>query len=173
MIVREAELSDAFSIAKVNIDSWRNTYKGIIADEYLNNLNYEKREQAMKNILINSTKDKKYVFVAEDNMDGVIGFVSCGKEREGDKNYKGELYAIYILKSYQNKGIGKLLLNRAMDKLKENNLFPMIIWVLEENLQACNFYEQMNGRRYKEGYISIGNEEYNCVAYSFGFGEKL
>ncbi|WP_326910744.1 hypothetical protein [Sedimentibacter sp. MB31-C6] len=58
MKVREAELTDAFSIAKVNIDSWRNTDKGIIADEYLNNLNYEKKEQAMKNIIINSTKDK-------------------------------------------------------------------------------------------------------------------
>jgi hypothetical protein len=34
-----------------------------------------------------------------------------------------------------------------MQKLKENNLFPMIIWVLEKNKQARKFYELMGGAK--------------------------
>lgn len=164
MIVRLAESADASSIAKVNVDTWKSTYKGILTDEYLDNLSYEHREQITRNNII---KDKKVIFVAEDSIYGVVGFTSCGKVRENDNIFKGELYSIYILKAFQNKGIGKLLCNCAMQKLKENNLFPMVVWVLEENQQARNFYELMGGRKIKNRYIHIGNQELKEVAYGF------
>lgn len=167
MIIRTAELTDASGIAKVNIETWKTTYKGIIDDEYLDNLSCENRAQAIKNLITNSSSDKKYVFVAEDDTDGVIGFVSCGIERENDEVYKGELYAIYILKEFQNKWIGKLLYKSAIQKLKENNLMPMIIWALEENRQARNFYELIGGKKIKERYVHIGNQEVKEVAYGF------
>lgn len=167
MIIRSAELADASDIAKVNIETWKSTYKGIIDDEYLRSLSYEHREQAIKNLIINSSSDKKYVFVAEDNTYGVIGFATCGIERENDEIFKGELYSIYILKKFQNKGIGKLLYNSVIQRLKENNLIPMIIWVLEENRQARNFYELRGGRKIWERYILIGSQEIKEVAYGF------
>ncbi len=167
VIIRKAELADAFSIAKVSVNCWKSTYKGIIAEEYLENLSYEQREQAMKSTIISLSMNKKFIFVAEDDTDGIVGFVSFGENREDDKNYKGEIYAIYILKEYQNKGIGKLLFKNAVDKLKENSLFPVIIWVLAENIQACRFYVFMGGTKIKEKYISIDHKNYNGVAYSF------
>lgn len=166
MIIRSAELTDASGIAKVNIETWKSTYKNIINDEYLDSLSYEQREHAIKNI-INSSSDKKYVFIAEDGTGDVIGFASCGIVRENDEIFKGELYSIYILKEFQNKGIGKLLYNIAIQKLQENNLFPMIIWVLEENRQARKFYELMGGRKIRERYIHIGSQEIKEVAYEF------
>lgn len=166
ILIRIAELTDAPNIAKVNIDTWKNTYQGIVSDEYLNNLSYEQREQAIKNI-INIDNDKKFVYVAEDNRDGVIGFISCGKERENDKIYAGEIYAVYILKKFQNLGIGKLLFNCAIEILEEDNLIPIIVWALEENKYACNFYEVMGGRKIKERYIHIGNQKIKEVAYGF------
>lgn len=121
----------------------------------------------MKSTIISSFMNKKFISVAEDDSDGIIEFVSFGENREDNRNYKGEIYAIYILKEYQNKGIGKLLFKNAVDKLKENSLFPVIIWVLAENIQACRFYVFMGGTKIKEKYISIGHEKYNGVAYSF------
>lgn len=167
MVIRSAEINDAMSIAKVNIETWKSTYKGIIDNEYLYNLSYENREQVVKNIIINSSTNKKFVFVAEDNIEGVIGFASCGKERENDSAFIGEVYSVYILKMFQNIGIGKLLCDCAISKLKEVNLFPVIIWVLEKNQQACHFYESIGGRRVKERYIVIGNQELKEVAYGF------
>ncbi|WP_306428702.1 hypothetical protein [Robertmurraya siralis] len=42
MIIREATLSDAEGIAKVHVDSWRTTYKGIVSDVFLEQLSYKK-----------------------------------------------------------------------------------------------------------------------------------
>ncbi len=167
MIIREAKLSDAQSIVEVNVSTWESTYEGILADEYLNNLLYEKTEQAIKNIIIKSSDDKRFIFVAEDSTSGVIGFASCGRVRETYNSFKGELYSVYIVKSYQNKGIGKLLCNCVMEKLKENDLFPMIIWVLEKNVHACKFYELTGGKIIGERYMQIGSEEYKELAYGF------
>lgn len=49
-IIREATLSDACGIAKVHVDTWRTAYKGIINDEFLNELSYDKREEIPKRI---------------------------------------------------------------------------------------------------------------------------
>ncbi|HAQ40539.1 MAG TPA: GNAT family N-acetyltransferase [Clostridiales bacterium] len=166
MIIRKAELTDAQSIAEVNVGTWKSAYKGILDDEYLDNLSCEQREQAIKNI-INSSDDKRFIFVAEDSASGVIGFASCGKARESNGSFKGELYSVYIVKTFQNIGIGKLLCNCAIEKLKENNLFPMIIWVLEKNAHACKFYELIGGRRIGERHIHIGYGEYKELAYGF------
>ncbi len=164
MVIRPAKISDSSGIAMVNVDAWKSTYKGIISDEYLDNLSYEKREQAIRQI-INTADDKKFIFVAE-NIDGrIIGFASFGKYRENDNDINGELYAIYILKEFQGKGTGKLLYRCAMQKLKESSLFPVIIWVLDENSQARKFYESMGAAKVKERFIHIGNQEIKELAY--------
>lgn len=167
MIIREAKISDALSIAKVNVDTWRTTYKGILSDEYLNNLSYEQREQAMKNTINNSTKDGISIFVAEESIGGIVGFSTCGRERGNDKTYRGELYSIYIIKEYQNKGVGRLLFNHVQERLLSQKLQPMLIWALEDNKPACNFYEARGGNRIKERYINIENVKYKEIAYGF------
>lgn len=41
MIIRRAGINDAQGIAIVHVNSWRTTYKGIIQNDFLNNLSYE------------------------------------------------------------------------------------------------------------------------------------
>lgn len=45
MRIRKAEVNDSKSIAKVNIDVWRTTYRGIMPDGDLDNLSYHDREK--------------------------------------------------------------------------------------------------------------------------------
>ena len=42
--IRRAIKEDISGIAKVHVDSWKTTYKGIFADEILENVTYEQRE---------------------------------------------------------------------------------------------------------------------------------
>lgn len=165
MIIRKAISSDALGIAKVNVDTWRTAYKGILSDEYLMDLSYNQKEKRMRNVINNSAKNKCFTFIAEDNKNGIIGFASCGIEREGDSIYKGELYSLYILQDYQNNGVGKLLFNHVQEKLIEKNFYPMMNWVLEDNKQACQFYERRGCKKIKDRYINIGSELYKEVAY--------
>lgn len=45
MQIRKATLQDAEAIARVHVDSWKTTYKGIIPDNVLNNLSYTQRTE--------------------------------------------------------------------------------------------------------------------------------
>lgn len=63
MNIRKARLKDAEGIARVHVDSWRTTYRGIIPDDYLNGLSYEQRTELWKN---NIGKKGNYVLVAEN-----------------------------------------------------------------------------------------------------------
>jgi hypothetical protein len=41
VLIREAVPADAGAVARVHVDSWRTTYRGIIADSILSDLSYE------------------------------------------------------------------------------------------------------------------------------------
>ncbi|MHC8522911.1 GNAT family N-acetyltransferase [Rossellomorea sp. H39__3] len=58
----------------------------------------------------------------------VVGFASVGRERSGE--YEGELYAIYLLREYQGRGIGRELFSRSISSLKALGFQDMFIWVL-------------------------------------------
>ncbi|PKM47428.1 MAG: hypothetical protein CVV03_03085 [Firmicutes bacterium HGW-Firmicutes-8] len=78
MIVREISLSDAAGVARVHVDSWRSTYRGIVSDDFINGLTYEK---AMEHFIsIFRPKDSPvFGFVAE--VDGqIVGFGAGGPE---------------------------------------------------------------------------------------------
>ncbi len=167
MIIREATLSDACTIAKVHVDTWRTTYKGIVNDEFLNELSYDKREEMWINFINNSIINNKHIFVVEDDENGIVGFASYGMERENGNLSHGELYAIYILEKYQNKGIGRLLFNCVIKRLDELKFKSLLIWALEDNYQACKFYELLGGKKVKEKYIEIGKDRFKEIAYSW------
>lgn len=142
MNIRKAVLADAKGIAKVHVDSWKTTYENIIPDEYIKQLSYEKRERLWKEGI-----PKGGVFVAVNEEGKIVGFSSGGKERTGKyPHFSGELYAIYILKEFQGKGLGRLLVQSVMKELMLENMTTMMVLVLEDN-SACHFYELMGGKK--------------------------
>lgn len=155
MVIREASLEDIEGIAKVHVDSWRSTYKGIISDAYLSRLTVEKRK---KNWLwtLNNLNIHEKIFVAEDKGE-IVGFSNGGKNRTPNTEYDGELYALYILKEYQGKGLGKKLVEEVMDTLRKKNYDSMMVWVLESN-PAIGFYRKLGGEEFTRKDIEIGQD---------------
>ncbi|WP_312096403.1 GNAT family N-acetyltransferase [Niallia sp.] len=162
MIIRKAKDADAKEIAKVHVDSWRTTYKGIVPDSYLETLHYEKREEIWKTAI-----PKGNVFVAENEEGKIVGFANGGKERSGQyPGYAGELYAVYLLEAYQGKGIGSTLVNKVTQYLKEMGLNSMIICALADN-PACMFYETLGGKRIGTEEIEIGGKEFIEIVFGW------
>lgn len=162
MLIRKAEIGDVAGIAIVHVDSWRSTYKGIVPDNFLESLSYETREK----IWATGVREN-HVYIAVDENGKVVGFASGGKERTGKyEAYVGELYAIYLLKEQQGKGIGRMLFQSVVDDLKEKKLDSMLIWALEEN-PACRYYEALGGRKIDMAEIEIEGKKLNEVAYGW------
>ena len=127
--------------AYVHRKSWQEAYKGIIDQEYLDRLSLEKCEEM-------AFKFRDNVLIAKDN-DRVIGFVGYGKYRGNDLQNTGEIIAIYVLSEYYGKGVGKELMNAALEVLD----YPeIVVFVLKENKRAIRFYT-------KCGFFPDGHEE--------------
>lgn len=161
MKIRRATEEDVKGIAHVHVETWRSTYKGIIPDHYLNSLTIENRT---KNWQRNLKTLHTAIFIVENDDGEIIGFAAGGPEQTRDSFYQGELYAIYILDTYQQKGIGKQLTKRVVEFLVEKKYKNIIIWALEENSNRT-FYESLGGQLAASKPISIYGKELIQVGY--------
>ncbi|MEM8830863.1 MAG: GNAT family N-acetyltransferase [Cyanobacteria bacterium P01_G01_bin.19] len=165
MIIREAIKQDISAIAKVHVDTWRTTYKGIFSDEFLDNMSYQKREQGWHRVFREALHNN-FTYVAENDSRQIIGFANAGSEREDNPVYKGELYAIYILENFQQLGIGKKLVGKVVEKFEEMQINSMLVWVLKDN-PAYFFYEKLGGTKVKEKEIERKENKLIEIAYGW------
>ncbi|WP_323703809.1 GNAT family N-acetyltransferase [Mammaliicoccus sp. Dog046] len=135
MIIRDKRDEDIESLAKIHYESWLTTYKGIILESYLSKLTLESYIE--KHQIFNAP-----CIVAE--VDGqVVGFLMY-KE---DHDIKcGEIMVIYLLKAFQNKGIGTQLMLEVESRLKLEN-DQLSLWVIEDNIPSVKFYEKLGYRK--------------------------
>ena len=168
--IREAAPADSRAIARVHVDSWRSTYKGIISEEYLARLSYGDRETMWSRAIGTSGN---IVLLAEDDHptesgESIIGFISGGPNRSltKDMDYAGELRAIYIIEQHRGKGIGKELVRVLVGKFLEHTIDSFLVWVLSKNPYR-SFYEMLGGQFVRSQQISIGGTDYEEVAYGW------
>lgn len=161
--VRSATAADIPGIARVHVDAWRSTYRGIVPQAFLDGLSYRGRETLWRRVLTGSAGDHG-VFVADAGGAGVVGFADGARAQ--DAAYQGELMAIYILEKFQKRGLGRDLTLRVIDWLRNHGIRSMRLWVLADN-PACRFYEALGGRRIEAKRIEIGGADLEEVAYGW------
>ncbi len=171
MIVRRAVPSDVPALARVHIDTWRATYRGIVPDAYLDSLNYNRGESGWKRMLSDldspeAEQSGKCVLVAESPDCGVVGFASFGPNRDQDTEHDGELYAIYVLPTYQGRGAGRELISETARMMSVSGFRSMVVWVLSAN-PARRFYERSGGSEVRQRKIKIGGVELDETAYGW------
>jgi signal transduction histidine kinase len=165
ILIRPAMCDDAASIARVHVDSWRTTYRGIVPDAHLASLSVTQREQYWHSVICDETRSE-FVYVAEDIDGNIVGFSSGGPARNAPSPYTGELYAIYLLETYQRKGIGQRLVLATAARLIRMGHQAMMLWVLADN-PARRFYESLEGQPITSQRITLGGMELEEVAYGW------
>jgi len=162
MNIRLASVNDIEGIARVHMESWRSTYKGIISQSYLSNLTLESRVEKW-NTTFNSLNQDEVIYIIEDDFGTIVGFINGGKSREPGLQYNSELYAIYLLKEVQGNGYGKLLFNKFNETMKQRNYQSLMLWVLEEN-PSIHFYKRLGGQYITKKEIQIGEDKFTEIA---------
>jgi len=132
MLIREARAVDAAGLAKVTVDSWKTTYASIVPAEFLASLSYKKNTPVWRTRLSDSASTWSY-YVAEDDKAKIIGFVGGGTERNGNSVYTAELGFIYLLQTYQRKGIGRQLTATLANRLIQQGHHSMMVWTFAAN----------------------------------------
>lgn len=163
--IREAKPADARGMARVHVDSWRSAYHGIMPADYLAGLSYDSRESWWEQVL--TTERPVMNLVAETGSGDIVGLAGTGPERQGNPTYRAELYVIYLLSEYQRQGLGRRLFSAVVQWLLGGGFNSLLVWVLEDNREACRFYESVGGREIGRQTITIGDADLVEVSYGW------
>ncbi|WP_414657385.1 N-acetyltransferase family protein [Deinococcus sp. VB343] len=130
--IRRAEVTDAPAIAAIHVQSWRETYTGLIAPDFLSRMTDESaRQNREKSWQATISQGREDVFVAEQGGE-VVAFASVGPARD-HPGYASELMTLYSLQRVQRQGIGQSLLRAVMEQVRGQGGKNLALWVLASN----------------------------------------
>jgi ribosomal protein S18 acetylase RimI-like enzyme len=166
--IRRAVPEDAEGITRAHIQSWRTSYQGLLPGDFLAGLDFEQRLEGWRQGLV---EPEAAVFVAVEPGSGrIVGLCAVGRNRgapESLPDYRGELYALYLVEEVKRRGVGRALFQHGQGWLRDNGLLPFVLWVLKDNAAARGFYERVGGKLVGEQPIDIGGRAYPEVAYAW------
>jgi len=163
LAIRPTIVSDIPAIARINVETWKTTYPGMVPAEFLDALDPQAQEIRYQKYL---QLPRVIHFVAEYEEAGIVGYVAGGPNRNADLAFDAELYAVYLLEKYQRKNIGTALVAALADWLLKQGHRSMLVWVLAGN-PARQFYEKLGGRQVGSQSIDIGGATLQEVAFGW------
>lgn len=167
LLIRTAQPGDEAEIANVHISAWRETYQGLVPDEFLTQmpLTFKRRMESWRKVVQDPAY---YVNVSVDNT-CVMGFASFSKSRREEFAELGEVQAIYLMQKYQGKGAGYGMLNDGLKVLAQRGFKGAFCWVLESNVTA-KFYERSGGKLSSHTrFDDIGRQKVKSISYVWTF----
>ena len=151
--LRPARPGDAAAIARVQVETWRAAYAGIVPDAYLVAMTESKQALQWNNTIRRAVAPEAVLAAESNDLPGgrIVGFGSCGRARGplGCGPGSGEIFTLYVASDWQGQGIGRRLLGELFERLHGGGLNRAVVWVLGGN-PARFFYEALGGRRIAE-----------------------
>jgi len=162
--IRRANESDLAAIAHVLVATWQTTFRGLLSDRFLDGVSFKHQYERHSRIM--AEQKAAYFVAAHAATNEVVGFANGGPNRHREYPCDGELYAIYILRECQGRGIGTRLFHALAEQLFQSGLSSMIVWVLGNN-PNCGFYECMGGRAIAKRATMLDDNTVEEVAYAW------
>lgn len=158
--IRRADGRDAEAIADVHQQAWLGAYAGIIPHRALTRMVGRRGIQWWKGAIQRAAN----VLVVEIGGD-VVGYATLGRNRARQLSQQGEIYELYLKPEYQGIGLGSRLFSAARKQLAAHGLDGLVVWALEDNVNALSFYTGLGGRDVAEGVEVFDSKALRKVAF--------
>ncbi|HEY5210731.1 MAG TPA: GNAT family N-acetyltransferase [Stellaceae bacterium] len=160
---RQAEIEDAEAIARIEVETWRATYAGMLPDRVLIGMSEKRQRASWIGMMRYRPGD---VIVIEQGAAGIVGFGNCGTQRDGALPYAGEIFTLYVTPDAQNRGVGKQLMAALFARLVAAGRTSALVWVIKANPSRF-FYQRMGGKFVLTRRIRVGGELVDAIAYGW------
>ncbi len=169
-VIEKMNKDNALDYAKVNALAWKESYKGIVKDDFLELINSEDEVNKARDNLIEKIDDGSRRFLIKYNNE-YVGILRVRITKYEKYNDYGELGALYLLNSAKKKGLGKILFERGINELKDMGYTKFIIGCLKDNpsndfyvhmgakLVGTNPFNLKNGQELLENIYTCGDED--------------
>ena len=118
--VEKSKKEDCKAIAEFVTRTWNETYRGIVNDEFLDNLENTEEKRYINAINNFDEKSNMQYIIKKDNK--IIAYLKLSKIKDDEYKEYIELQSLYVLKEYQKNGIGKELIQKAFNEAKKQDI---------------------------------------------------
>ncbi|MBB5955973.1 ribosomal protein S18 acetylase RimI-like enzyme [Saccharothrix tamanrassetensis] len=166
--VRAGRPDDAPEIARINVEAWQHSYRGIVDDPVLDRMLPESRLPAWARVLKLPAPSGVFVAVEESGRIGAYCAVDAVRE-EKDAHpdlQTGEMVAIYADPRYRGTGAGHKVHEAGVKHLVAQGFRYAVLWVFQDNTKSREFYEAHGWRH--DGLVhryELGDQELPEVRY--------
>jgi ribosomal protein S18 acetylase RimI-like enzyme len=136
--IRPATAADLSSVGEVHARARGEAYRDIVPAVALQAVSASAMAQWWEQRW-SYERETHRMTVAQTADGAVAGFTYVGPSRTTGT---GELYAIHVDPDRQGGGIGRALMEKALDSLGDLGASRAVLWVLAENATARRFYER-------------------------------
>ncbi|MEM7111674.1 MAG: GNAT family N-acetyltransferase [Chloroflexota bacterium] len=144
--IRPAILADAPAIARLHLETQLVAYQNIFPLEKLQESLLAVEETTVRKR--ENLQNSDCTVIAEIDA-AAVGYASGGVARGTDSDYveinAGELYNMFVLPTYQKRGIGNQLFLAIVEFLQQNAYKSLLLWSIQ-GTAANYYYEKLGGQ---------------------------
>ena len=136
--IRRAQNGDEETLARIQTESWRAAFAGIVPAELLTQCTSLERAERMYARLLSERRGNGYIL----ELDGKPHCIAWwDATREKDMPGTAELICIHSLRDNWHKGYGSRMMERVLADAKSAGYARIMLWVFDRNVRAIRFYE--------------------------------
>lgn len=151
--IKKCTLEDVYELQAISKETFTETFQEQNSPEHLNAyLERAYNLEQLKDELANPSSHFYFVLYDQQTA-GYLKINTGGAQSEEMGDDSLEVERIYVKKAFQKHGLGKLLLNQAMEMALELNKEKIWLGVWEENDNAIAFYR-------KKGFVQTGSHSF-------------
>ena len=136
MKIRNVKAEDIAHFVNLYIEA----YKGL--EKYA----YTKERDVKRYFKWLLSRDPNGFFIAE--LEEPVGFVACDTNwfSPFERSRVGEIHELFVHPNFRGKGVGRMLVKKAIEHAKSRNRKKAGLWVGVENYSAKQFYQKLGFR---------------------------
>lgn len=166
-MLRKATKDDIPALARIYVEALRETYRGILPEDYLASLTLAEGEATWTRIL---TRPDREVLV--DQRDGAVaGLASCQPD-EGCSKWLN-MASLYVDSRSQGQGVGTSLIRAVWEKARVQGYEGVSVGVVRDNARARELYERQGAVYLRDTEYCFGPYPVVCRCYVWPLSEVL
>jgi len=134
--VRRAEPADASSMARVHVDTWRETYRGLMSDAVLDDPGFLSRRERFWAAAVTDPRYGQNIVAVASREGTLIGIAMSGQSLD-NADESQQLHVLYAYAEFHGSGVGAALLDAVIDPT-----VSAALWVADPNPRAQAFYRK-------------------------------
>ncbi len=135
--VRAAVEGDVPLMARLHVESWRETYRGVMPDAVLDDPEFIPRRERFWTAALTDPRYAANRIAVAEREGSLIGIAMAGPVIESDVKWAAQLYVLYTYAAVHGLGAGAALLDAVIEPKTSAGL-----WVAAPNPRAQKFYRK-------------------------------